>query len=225
MLGDLLVLIERTELGARAAAGGRERWAISCARRAVSHNVEWLGPELPALREALTRAARFVRERPDDDVYQDAIAPVEQGWRTTGERYQQVRGARGANVSRRSIFSYQAQRSVEAVRLCLDHAAARGETHERVAEVARSAFVLPEQEAEHQARRLLLCTKLLPSGADLLVRLDHVEALGRFPTDPDERAWIEAQRVALMADDETSRMAVLLRHLELVFLPELERIS
>lgn len=223
VLEDLLVLLELTDLGARAAAGGRERWAISCARRAVSVNVEQLGPELPALREGLARAARFVVQRPDEDTHRDAVGLVEQAIRGVGERMQQTRNHRGANVRRSTLLAVRAHQAAEAVKLAVD-CAATGRGHQGVAELARSSFPDQEPEASHQARRLLVCTKLLPSGPDLLVRLDYAESLGRLPIDGEPREWIESQRVLLMADDEAGRIAMVLRHLELVFLAELERV-
>lgn len=219
VLEELLILIELTEFGARAAAGGRERWAINCARRAVSANVEQLGPELLTLREGLACATRWVQRAPDDDARNDALLAVERAMRSIRER---TPGSPQA-TNRRALAHASAHRAAQAVGASIE-CAVTANGHERVAEVARSSFPNQEHEAAHQARRLLVCTKLLPSGADLLVRLDHVEALGKMPSDPIERAWIEEQRVALMADDEQVRMAVLLRHLELVFLPELDRL-
>lgn len=218
VLRDLWILIERTELGARAAAGGRERWALNCARRAVSTNVEQLGPELPVLREALARADRWLPDRPDEELSRGVLASVEQAWRSVAERARRRPGA-----GRRALALSNAHMATEAVLrgvVC----AASGKHHDRVAELARSSFSNQELEAAAQARRLLLFTKLLPRGADLLVRLDYAESIGKMPLAREEREWIEAQRSLLMANDEQARMAVLLRELELVFLPELERL-
>lgn len=217
VLDELWLLIDQTEFGKRAAPGGRERWAINCARRAVSANSEFLGPEMAVLRDALARAGRWVKAPPTDDALTDADATLV---RAQSDLRQRIHAA---TRQKRILELERGHRAVQAVQeslACVAHS--RG--HEQVAALARSAFQRPEQEAAAQARRLLLCTKLLPTGADLLVRLDYVEALGRMPEDPSEREWIEAQRALLMTEDEQARMLMILRHLELVFLPELDRV-
>jgi hypothetical protein len=217
VLEDLLILIELTEFGARARAQGRERWAINCARRAVSTNVERLGPELATLRGLLASAERWLKQPPDEDEKRDVIAGFTPTLRSVRERIHQTQNRR------RLLELGLAHKAVEAVHLCVAHvASAHG--YEQVATRAREAFRNQDDEAAAQARRLLLFTKLLPTGADLLVRLDYVESLGRLPSDPEAHAWIEAQRASLMTDDEQARMAVMLRYLELVFMPELDRL-
>lgn len=93
--------------------------------------------------------------------------------------------------------------------------------HETTARTAQSAFEAPHDEANNQARRLLTRAKLIPSGAELLVRLDYAESLGALPRDPQQRAWLDAQRELLMNEDEAGRLAVVFRHLDAVFLAEL----
>jgi hypothetical protein len=95
--------------------------------------------------------------------------------------------------------------------------------HEAAARTAQLAFEQPHEEAGNQARRLLLRAKLIPSGAELLMRLDYAEGRGVLPSAPEQRAWIDAQRELLMNEDENGRLAVVFRHLDRVFLAELAR--
>ena len=215
VLGDLLVLIELTELGKHIPARGLERWAIDCAQRAVGAYVDRCGPQLPALRRGLVTARRWLAEPPDDDQRNDANVAA------LAARDELLRRAQAASRDRLALL--RAGKAAEAVVRVLDCVV--GSAHaEQVAAVAREAFPDPEDEAAAQTRRLLLWTKLLPSGPELLVRLDYAESRGRLPTDREQREWIESQRVLLMADDEAGRLAMVLRHLELVFLAELEKI-
>jgi hypothetical protein len=216
VLEDLLILIELTELGSRIPARSRERWAIDCARRAVGANVEWCGPQLAPLRESLTTATHWLDEVPSDEQRSDAIAAAQATCDALLRRAQTA--SKGARLGLQ-----RTGKTAEAVMRALECAAARAPA-EQVAAVAREAFPNPEDEAASQARRLLLWTRLLPSGPELLVRLDYAESRGRLPADREQRDWIEAQRVLLMADDEAGRLAMVLRHLELLFLPELEKI-
>lgn len=216
VLEDLLILIEVTELGGRIAERGRERWAIDCARRAVGVYIDRCGPQVPALREGLATARRWFDFPPNEDQRNHARAAA------LAARDELLRRAQTA-VRRDRVPLQRASKAAEAVALALD-CVVEGAHAERVATVAREAFPDPEDEAAAQARRLLLWTKLLPSGAELLVRLDYAESRGRLPIDREQRTWIEGQRVLLMADDEAGRLALVLRHLELVFLAEFERI-
>lgn len=213
VLEDLLILIELSELGRAIADRGRERWAIDCAKRAVGVYVDRCGPQAPALREGLATARRWLDEPPSEDQRSDAVALVIAARDELRRREQTA-------VRRDRVPLQRASKAAEAVALALDCAVGRVAA-DRVATTAREAFPDPEDEAAAQARRLLLWTGLLPSGTELLVRLDYAESLGRLPTDVEQRAWIESQRVLLMANDEGGRLAMVLRHLELVFLAEL----
>jgi hypothetical protein len=215
VLEELLILIELSDLGDRIAERGLERWAIDCARRAVSANVDRCGPQLPALREGLATAKRWLEQPPTADQRNDANAAASTACKGILRRAQEA--------SRYRLALQRTAKSAEAVARALD-CVAEAANADQVAAVAREAFPDREDEAAAQARRLLFWTRLLPSGAELLVRLDYAESRGRLPIDGEQRAWIEAQRVLLMADDEAGRLAVVLRHLELVFLAELERI-
>jgi len=216
VLEDLLILIELSDFGHASADRGRERWAIDCAKRAVGVYVDRCGPQAPALREGLATARRWLEQPPNEDQRKDASATV------LAARDELLRRAQTA-VRRDRVPLQRASKAAEAVGLALDCVVERAPA-DRVAAVAREAFPDPEDEAAAQARRLLLWTKLLPSGTELLVRLDYAESRGRLPIDGEQRAWIESQRVLLMADDEAGRLAVVLRHLELVFLAEFDRI-
>ncbi|HVI01756.1 MAG TPA: hypothetical protein VM869_23730, partial [Enhygromyxa sp.] len=72
VLGDLLVLIELTELGKHIPARGLERWAIDCAQRAVGSYIDRCGPQLPALRQGLATARRWLETPPTEDQRKDA---------------------------------------------------------------------------------------------------------------------------------------------------------
>ncbi len=204
-LEDLLVLLALTELKARAREGGVEQWLLDCARRAISTNIEALGAaRAKTLRAALQLATRRLRGEVDDDELAVVLAQLDA-----------IRGQIGVPGGIRKPAD-----AVIQTLLCI-----RGDVGpEHAAATARQAFAEPEPEAEAQLRRLLTRTGLLPSGAELLVRLDYAESLGRMPTDPDERAWLESRRSALMLDDEHSRFSVTARLFELVFLAELTQL-
>jgi hypothetical protein len=216
VLEDLLILMEMTELGERIAPKGRERWAVDCAHRAVGANVDRCGEQLPALREGLAAARRWIKQPPEQDE-RDATSTL-----VWGAHEGLAIRAEAASKGHR-LAMQRTVKSAEAVAAALD-SVAEGRYMERVAELARKAFPEDNDEATAQAMRLLYWTKMLPSGTELLVRLDYAESLGRLPIDGEQRAWIEAQRGLLMTDDEAGRMAMVLRHLDLVFLAELDRI-
>jgi hypothetical protein len=95
--------------------------------------------------------------------------------------------------------------------------------HEAAARTAQAAFEEPDEEAGNQARRLLLRCKLIPSGAELLVRLDYAEAHGALPRAPEQLEWLNLQRASLMNEDQDGRLAVVFRHFDRVFLAEFAR--
>jgi hypothetical protein len=216
VLEDLLILMELTELGERIAPKGRERWAIDCAQRAVGANVDRCGEQLPALREGLAAARRWLKQPPERDEHHATSALVLAARKGLGKRAQEA--TKGNRLAMQRTV-----KAADAVIAALDSVAA-GANMEQVAAVAREAFPEDADEATAQAMRLLYWTKMLPSGQELLVRLDYAESLGRLPSDGEQRAWIEAQRGLLMTDDEAGRMAMVLRHADLVFLAELDRI-
>lgn len=218
LIGDLLVLTELTELAARVPAGARERWALDCAGRAVGVDLAELATHQRELKWCLASGRARLRHMDDETAkarLDDAIGLARDHVAALAQNLED-RPGRGRLRRQRALAA--ANSAVWALR-CVE-----GEgIHEQAARSAQRAFEDPVEEARAQGRRLLLRTKLIPSGADLLVRLDYAEARGALPDDPAERAWIDNHRALLMAEDEDGRFAVVLRYRECVFLAELER--
>ena len=215
-VGDLLVIIELTEIAARVPAGARELWTLDCAGRAVGVDIRELDRHMGSLRACLARARAHVLA-PEPEPEPDAVDDLVQTVREVG---------RALRLEGNSNRNLRAIAAVDAALFAIDGVFGRSDptsAHEAVARRAQAAFEDPDEEALAQARRLLLRTKLIPSGAELLVRLDYAEAHGALPPGPGERAWLDGQRARLMMEDQDSRFAVTLRYLELVFLGELAR--
>ena len=215
-VGDLLVIIELTELAARVPVHALGLWTLDCAGRALGADIREIEAHRGALRSSLARTRGLLREDEleitDADV--DAIAqPVR-------DRIEVLRFGEDSKGNRRAIAAAEA--TLFAILGALGRAEDRS-THESVARRAQDAFEDRDEEALAQARRLLLRARLIPSGAELLVRLDFAEANGALPPGAEERAWIDSHRALLMAEDQDSRFAVTLRYLEIVFLGELDR--
>jgi hypothetical protein len=219
---SVLVLVELTELAARVPAGAREQWALDCAKRAcgddflaldgVVHSAWWdiarwrLGHRLGAIGSDSDAAAlRQIFEDMQASIG-DAVDSLRDIVETQGPGHGRARAV-------------EAMQSVVWALRCADG----HPDHEAAARTAQRAFEDPHEEAGNQARRLLMRSKLTPTGAELLVRLDYAESLGALPRDPDQRAWLDAQRELLMNEDEAGRLAVVFRHLDAVFLAELAR--
>lgn len=216
-IGDLLRLVERSELGARVPAQALELWALDCARRALGVDLRVLDVHVGTLRRGISAARTLLRKPDVDDVpaaFELARADVER-CRT------ELRTVEQPGLNGRLALS-----AIEAVASAMD--CARDRDHARIestARLAREAFHANDRDIEFdaQVRRLLLRCGLLPSGDELLVRLDYAEARGALPRDPAQQAWLDAQRQKLMADDTERRLIVVIRHLEQVFLAEFEQ--
>ena len=213
-IGNLLVIVELTELRYRIPAAALELWAIDCARRALGVDL----PRVPGslrteLRRCLDTARRWVRA-PEDELLADHFAAAR-------ARQATLLGDLGTAFGRNRESREHAL--LHAVRLALECVAGEP-AFDELAEVARSVFAMPDRpaEAEAQTRRLLVRAKLMPSGAELLVRLDYAESRGLLPNDAASRAWLDRQRRLLMAENEDSRFAVTLRYMDEVFDAELE---
>ncbi|GEM_PF-6360439 len=224
-MGDLLFILEMTELSRRVPPTTFARWAIDCARRAVGVDLRALDAHVIPLREGLDWARTRLRRGPGSTGASSSSqeAAVVQGCRRTLESA--LSTTLEASRRRRDVDRItRALAAVEATR-CAMRCAEGGLEHEAAARSAQAAFLEPDTEARAQASRLLLRAELLPSGAEILVRLDYAEARGKLPRDPDARQWIEDHRHTLMLEDPSRSLAFVLRDPKLVFLAELERIS
>jgi hypothetical protein len=220
LFDGVLMLVELTELSTRVPPGVRELWAIDCARRAVAADIQSLRPYVSMLRSALTVARSHLNQR--------LAAPTEDApGREAFEQARELVQSRFAHLQERSNNAgpghARAFAAVSAVVLAMRCADGQRE-HEATARTAQEAFEEPDEEAANQARRLLLRSKLIPSGSELLVRLDYAESLGALPRAPEQLDWLNAQRGLLMNEDEDGRLAVVFRHLDRVFLKEFARV-
>ncbi|HLT35373.1 MAG TPA: hypothetical protein VK034_03785 [Enhygromyxa sp.] len=215
-LEDLLVLIELTPLGARAREHGVKLWALDCASRAVAANIEVIGQHATVLRRALEVTRQWLRApEAQQEIFMDQVSRV-------GGVQELLAREREQASRRRLAYTYAVQAAVavgEAMACVQGH-----RSPEEIAEAARRAFPDPDIEATAQLRRLLIWTRLLPDGSDLLVRLDYAESRG-LPDDAPTRTWLETQRASLMTNDEQCRFAVTVRCFDLVFLAELEQLQ
>jgi hypothetical protein len=195
-IDDLLAMIQHTELGSRAHEHGVQLWAIDCARRAVDANREVIDSVL-----------------------------AEWSWQSDLDQQLErlVRFMRGKSSEREIYGSREIQGQCEL--LGRRHEEAPTPDNYRALWAAMAAAAEPEGEALSQLRRLLIWTKLVPSGPELLVRLDYAESRGRLPEDPPTRTWIAEQRLRLMGNDEPAKFAVTMRCFDLVFLAELEQLA
>lgn len=225
LFDGVLLLVELTEISQRVPKGARELWALDCAARAIASDIPTLRPQLAVLRSCLAAARRWATF---------AIKPSQ----TTEPETESVSLREAfdrAQLLARELLDDMQQRSTNAGPIFLRAVAAVSSLvlamrcadghpdHEATARTAQRAFEEPDEEAGNQARRLLLRGKLIPSGAELLMRLDYAEARGVLPSAPDQLAWLDAQRELLMNEDENGRLAVVFRHLDRVFLTELSR--
>jgi hypothetical protein len=227
LFDGVLMLVELTELSQRVPAGVRELWALDCARRAISSDIPNLRPQLAVLRSYLAAAQRwgtFAAKLPstaesgrtsESETLREAFDRAQLLARELLDDMQEFSTNAGPGYAR----AVAAVSSLVWAMRCLDG----HPDHEAAARTAQAAFEDRDAEAGHQARRLLLRGKLIPSGAELLMRLDYAEARGVLPSAPEQRAWLDAQRELLMNEDENGRLAVVFRHLEQVFLTELAR--
>jgi hypothetical protein len=219
----VLMLVELTELSQRIPAGVRQLWALECARRAIASDIPLLRPRLAVLRTWLAAARHHALHaaEPESEPAAESESP-----REAFERAQLLAREllddmqeRSANAGPEYARAVAAVSSLVSAMRCADG----HPDHEAAARTAQAAFEEPDEEAGNQARRLLLRCKLIPSGAELLMRLDYAEARGVLPSAPEERAWLDAQRELLMNEDENGRLAVVFRYLDSVFLTELAR--
>lgn len=222
VLGDLLVLVELTSARERVPAGALERWALDCAGRSLGADLRGLDPHRSMLRAALVGARAALRERAA------GLAPT-----TLADAHGRALAVREALDDTElddldTARSRAAAASVHHALRCIGEGLApnprRNVEAHATAERARAAFANGYAESLPQARRLLWRAQLLPTGAELLVRLDYAESRGALPPDPRAREWIHAQRRLLMAEDEDSRFALVLRHPRPVFLTEFEEL-
>jgi hypothetical protein len=212
----VLMLVELTELAQRVPAGVRELWALDCARRTVAADILALRPHVRMLRSGLAVAASHLAQRlaaPTEPLQREAFEHARLLVHECLEQLQQ----RSPNSGPGHAQAVAAVSSVLLAMRCADGHA----DHEATARTAQAAFEHPDEEAGNQARRLLLRSKLIPSGAELLVRLDYAEAHGALPRAPEQLEWLNAQRGLLMNEDHDGRLAVVFRHLDRVFLAEL----
>lgn len=228
LFDSVLMLVELTPLSQRVPAGVRELWALDCARRAIASDILTLRPQLAMLRSCLAAAQRW------------AAATLGPGRATepvpTAEAESLREAFQHAQLLARGLLDEMQERSgnagpgyaravaavsslVWAMRCIEGHP-----EHEVAARTAQAAFEEPDVEAGNQARRLLLRGKLIPSGAELLMRLDYAEARGALPSAPEQRAWLDAQRELLMNEDENGRLAVVFHYLDHVFHSELAQV-
>lgn len=231
LFDGVLLLVELTEISQRVPKGARELWALDCAARAIASDIPTLRPQLAVLRSCLAAARRWATFaiKPSQTTEPETEPETETesaSLREAFDRAQQLARELLDDMQQRStnagpIFL----RAVAAVSsLVLAMRCADGHPdHEATARTAQRAFEEPDEEAGNQARRLLLRGKLIPSGAELLMRLDYAEARGVLPSAPEQLAWLDAQRELLMNEDENGRLAVVFRHLDRVFLTELSR--
>lgn len=215
LFDGVLMLVELTELGQRVPAGAREHWALDCAKRAIGDDIPALRPHRAVLRTSLSaaRSRLTVSSTETREEFDRAQQHASEALDELQERFDEE----GPGLGR--ARAVEAARSLLAAMRCVDG----HREHEAAARVAQGAFEDPLAEADNQARRLLQRCKLIPTGAELLVRLDYAEDHGAMPKDPRERAWLDAQRELLMNEDQERRMAVVFRHLHRVFLAELSR--
>jgi hypothetical protein len=224
LFDGVLMLVELTELSHRVPAGARELWALDCARRAIASDIPILRPQQSMLRACLAAARRWAT-RPIDPAATAAAEPTaesdalrdafEHGQLLARELLDEMQ-ERSTNAGPGYARAVAAVSSLVWALRCIDG----HPDHEVAARTAQLAFEEPHAEAANQARRLLLRAKLIPSGAELLMRLDYAEGRGVLPSAPEQRAWIDAQRELLMNEDENGRLAVVFRHLDRVFLAE-----
>jgi hypothetical protein len=215
LFDGVLMLVELTELATRVPPGVRELWAIDCARRAVAADIQSLRPYVSVLRSSLAVARTHLNQRlaaPTEDApARDEFEHARELVQTRFDHFHERSNNAGPGHAR-------ALAAVSAVVLAMRCADGQRE-HENTARTAQEAF----EEAGNQARRLLLRSKLIPSGAELLVRLDYAESLGALPRVPEQLDWLNAQRGLLMNEDEDGRLAVVFRHFDRVFLGEFAR--
>jgi hypothetical protein len=207
LVGDILLLIELTPLGQRVAPRGLELWALDVAQRAVGADIRDINMYIPRLKRGLEHVRASMRA-PEDKTIRDHVDEVR------GFVHDRLAG----ELSKRGRIALQ---TFELALACVEGA----RSYEQLARTALGAFPAEHEraESEAQARRLLLRCKLVPSSAELLVRLDYAEARGVLPQAPAQREWLEQQRAALMRDDENHRVIITLRYLEQVFLDEFEK--
>jgi hypothetical protein len=223
LFDGVLMLVELTELSQRVPAGVRELWALDCARRAIASDIPILRPQLSRLRSYVMAAQRFALSKSGPDPTPESeIGSLREGFEQAQllarELFDDMQ-ERASNAGPGYARAVAAVSSLVWAMRCIDG----HPDHEAAARTAQAAFEEPDEEAANQARRLLLRGKLIPSGAELLMRLDYAEARGVLPSAPEERAWIDAQRELLMNEDENGRLAVVFRYLDRVFLTELAR--
>jgi hypothetical protein len=221
LFDSVLMLVELTELSQRVPAGVRQLWALDCARRALASDIPRLRPQLSMLRAWWAAARRYavVASEPEPKSEPEPLREgFERAQQLARELFNDMRGG-SANLGPEYRRAVAAVSSLVWAMRCVDG----HPDHEAVARTAQAAFEEPDEEAANQARRLLLRCKLIPSGAELLMRLDYAEARGILPAAPEERAWLDAQRELLMNEDENGRLAVVFRYLDSVFLTELAR--
>lgn len=223
LFDGVLMLVELTPLSQRVPRGARELWALDCAGRAIASDIPTLRPQLAVLRSYLAAARRWATfaSKPSQT---DEPSPESESLREAFDRAQllarellddmQDHSTNAGPIYTRAVAAVASL--VWAMRCADGHP-----DHEATARTAQRAFEHPHEEASNQARRLLLRAKLIPSGAELLMRLDYAEARGVLPSAPEQLAWLDAQRELLMNEDENGRLAVVFRHLDRVFLTEL----
>lgn len=221
LFDSVLMLVERTELSQRVPAGARELWALECARRAIASDIPILRARISVLRSHVAAARRWATRPPEPELTAES-----ESLREAFERAQLLARALLEDMQAQSTNAGPGYaRAVAAVASLVwaMRCVAGHPDHEAAARAAQAAFEHPGAEANNQARRLLLRGKLIPSGAELLMRLDYAEARGALPSAPEQLAWLDAQRELLMNEDENGRLAVVFRHLDRVFLAELAR--
>lgn len=219
LFDGVLMLVELTELSQRVPKGVRELWALDCARRAIASDIPILRPRLSILRAYLATARRFAISAAESDSAAESLREEFDRTHLLARELLDDMQDGSANAGPGYARAVAAVSSLVWAIRCADGLP----DHETAARTAQAAFEEPEEEAANQARRLLLRGKLIPSGAELLMRLDYAEARGVLPSAPEERAWIDAQRELLMNEDENGRLAVVFRYLDRVFLTELAR--
>jgi hypothetical protein len=227
LFDGVLMLVELTELSQRVPAGVRELWALDCARRAIASDILTLRPQLAMLRTWLAATRQWATveiesARAADLTYSAESASLREAFehaQLLARDHLDDMQEGSANAGPGYARAVAAVSSLVWAMRCVDG----HPDHEAAARAAQAAFEEPNAEADNQARRLLLRAKLIPSGAELLMRLDYAEARGVLPSAPEQRAWLDAQRELLMNEDEAGRLAVVFRHLDRVFLTELAR--
>lgn len=221
LFDGVLMLVELTELAQRVPPGARELWALDCARRAIASDIPTLRPQLAMLRSCLAAARSWATRpaEPEPTAESKALREAFEHAQQLALELHRDMQERSANAGPGYARAVAAVASLVWAMRCVDG----HPDHEAAARTAQAAFEHPDEEADNQARRLLLRAKLIPSGAELLMRLDYAEARGVLPSAPEQRAWLDSQRELLMNEDENGRLAVVFRYLDRVFLTELAR--